>query len=73
MGGIETVALEPVDRVEVTMVMDNAIDILAAPTETASRPAWAWDWSEIEHLRAEHGLFDSRHRAQERKRGPASL
>lgn len=35
--------------------MDNAIDILAAPSETAQRPAWRWDWSEGAQLRAEHG------------------
>jgi hypothetical protein len=36
----EKVDLTPVDAVEVTVVMDNAIDILAAPTESASRPSW---------------------------------
>jgi 7,8-dihydropterin-6-yl-methyl-4-(beta-D-ribofuranosyl)aminobenzene 5'-phosphate synthase len=51
----DRVELIPVDRVEVTVVMDNAIDILAAPTETAGRPAWQWDWSEVDQLRAEHG------------------
>ncbi len=51
----ERVDLTPVDGVEVTIVMDNAIDILAAPTETALRPAWRWDWSEGDQLRAEHG------------------
>lgn len=51
----EIVDLTPVDGVEVTVVMDNAIDILAAPTATALRPAWQWDWSDVEQLRAEHG------------------
>lgn len=51
----EHVNLTPVDGVEVTVVMDNAIDILAAPTETARRPPWRWDWSEGDQLRAEHG------------------
>ncbi len=51
----ETVRLEPVDGVEVTVVMDNSIDILAAPTEMSRRPAWQWDWSDVEQLRAEHG------------------
>ena len=51
----ETVRLEPVDGVDVTVVMDNSIDILAAPTEMSHRPAWHWDWSEVEQLRAEHG------------------
>ena len=49
----EKVDLSPVDGVEVTVVMDNAIDILAAPTETALRPPWQWDWSDVEQLRAE--------------------
>ncbi len=39
----ERVDLTPVDGVEVTVVMDNAIDILAAPTESALRPSWRWD------------------------------
>ncbi|MFQ5515952.1 MAG: MBL fold metallo-hydrolase [Acidimicrobiia bacterium] len=51
----EPVQLQPVDGVEVTVVMDNAIDILTAGTEVARRPAWRWDWSEGEQLRAEHG------------------
>ncbi len=51
----ERVELAPVDRVEVTVVMDNSIDILAAPTETAIRPPWHWDWSDRSQLRAEHG------------------
>ncbi len=51
----EMVDLTPVDAVEVTVVMDNAIDILAAPTETALRPSPQWDWSDVEQLRAEHG------------------
>lgn len=51
----ETVQLTPVDGVEVTVVMDNSIDILAAPTEMSRRPAWQWDWSDVEQLRAEHG------------------
>lgn len=51
----ENVELAPVDAVEVTVVMDNSIDILAAPTETALRPPWVRNWSEVEQLRAEHG------------------
>jgi 7,8-dihydropterin-6-yl-methyl-4-(beta-D-ribofuranosyl)aminobenzene 5'-phosphate synthase len=55
MSVAETVALVPVDGVEVTVVMDNSIDILAASTEAAVRPPWRWDWSEGDQLRAEHG------------------
>jgi 7,8-dihydropterin-6-yl-methyl-4-(beta-D-ribofuranosyl)aminobenzene 5'-phosphate synthase len=51
----EAVSLVPVDEVEVTIVTDNSIDILAAPTEIASRPGWRWDWNEVDQLRAEHG------------------
>ena len=51
----ESVDLTPVDGVEVTVVMDNSIDILAAPTDTTFRPKWEWDWSDREQLRAEHG------------------
>lgn len=51
----ESVDLTPVDGVEVTVVTDNAIDILAAPSETVVRPPWRWDWSEGDQLRAEHG------------------
>ena len=51
----EKVDLTPVDAVEVTVVMDNAIDLLAAPTESASRPSLQWDWSDRDQLRAEHG------------------
>jgi 7,8-dihydropterin-6-yl-methyl-4-(beta-D-ribofuranosyl)aminobenzene 5'-phosphate synthase len=51
----ERVELTPVDGVEVTVVMDNAIDILAAPSEAAFRSPWQWDWSDAEQLRAEHG------------------
>jgi 7,8-dihydropterin-6-yl-methyl-4-(beta-D-ribofuranosyl)aminobenzene 5'-phosphate synthase len=47
--------LEPVDAVDVTIVVDNVIDILVASTELAQRPPLAWDWSEGEQLRAEHG------------------
>lgn len=32
----ETVSLAAVDKVEVTVVMDNSIDLLAVPTETTT-------------------------------------
>jgi 7,8-dihydropterin-6-yl-methyl-4-(beta-D-ribofuranosyl)aminobenzene 5'-phosphate synthase len=51
----EAVNLLPVDGVEVTIVTDNSIDILAAPTDIARRPGWRWDWNEVDQLRAEHG------------------
>ena len=51
----EKVDLVAVDSVDVTVVMDNGIDILAAPTEYSARPPWRWDWSEGDQLRGEHG------------------
>src|SRR5262249_33672932 len=51
----ERVALEPVDTADVTIVVDNAIDILAASTELAQRPPWARERSDGDQLRAEHG------------------
>ncbi len=52
---IERVDLRPVDGVEVTVVMDNSIDILAASSEVAQRPALQRNWSEVDQLRAERG------------------
>ncbi len=51
----ESVRLSPVDGVDVTVVMDNSIDILAAPTDFSSRPEWRWNWSDGAQLQAEHG------------------
>ena len=51
----DMVELQPVDGVEVTVVTDNSIDILAASSGVAQRPPWQWDWSEVDQLRAEHG------------------
>jgi hypothetical protein len=51
----ETVSLAAVDGVEVTVVVDNLIDIIAASTDQARRPPWRWDWTEGDQLRAEHG------------------
>jgi len=55
MSMAEQVGLEPVDRAEVTVVMDNSIDILAGPSEFGARPPLGWDALEREQLRAEHG------------------
>src|SRR5262249_43904576 len=51
----DKVRLQPVDTVDVTIVVDNSIDILIPGTELARRPPWTWDWSAAEQLRAEHG------------------
>ena len=49
------VILQPVDVADVTILVDNTIDILLPGTETAQRAPMAWDWSEREQLIAEHG------------------
>jgi 7,8-dihydropterin-6-yl-methyl-4-(beta-D-ribofuranosyl)aminobenzene 5'-phosphate synthase len=51
----ERLGLEPVDRVEVTVVMDNSIDILAGPSEFGARPPLGRDALVGDQLRAEHG------------------
>lgn len=51
----ETVTLKQVDSVEVTIAIDNSIDILMQPAEFVRRPEMQWNWSEPEQLRAEHG------------------
>lgn len=52
----ERVMLQPVDAADVTIVVDTSIDILVPSTDQAQRPPLAWDWSEGEQLRAEHGF-----------------
>lgn len=51
----EQAALQPVDAADVTIVIDNSIDLLAASTEQARRPPFVWDGFEREQLHAEHG------------------
>jgi 7,8-dihydropterin-6-yl-methyl-4-(beta-D-ribofuranosyl)aminobenzene 5'-phosphate synthase len=51
----EQVGLEPVDRAEVTVVMDNSIDILAGASEFGARPPLGRDALVGDQLRAEHG------------------
>lgn len=51
----EQVALQVVDAVEVTILADNFVDVLAPDTQTARRPPRAWDFFDREPLRAEHG------------------
>jgi len=53
--GPSRVTLHPIDAADVTIVVDNAIDILVPDTELARRPPWHWDWSDRQQLRAEHG------------------
>ncbi len=51
----EQIALQPVDAADVTIVVDNFVDILLPSTETVARPRLSHDWSEREELIAEHG------------------
>lgn len=50
------VTLQPVDAADVTIVIDNGLDALAASTSLAQRPTMTWDFFEREPLRAEHGF-----------------
>ena len=51
-----TVALVPVDAVDVTLVMDLSLDILMAGQDGVQRFKLAYDWSDHEALLAEHGF-----------------
>jgi 7,8-dihydropterin-6-yl-methyl-4-(beta-D-ribofuranosyl)aminobenzene 5'-phosphate synthase len=51
----EQVKLQPVDRADVTIVVDNIFDNLLPNEPVAERPAIGWDYFEREHLIAEHG------------------
>jgi 7,8-dihydropterin-6-yl-methyl-4-(beta-D-ribofuranosyl)aminobenzene 5'-phosphate synthase len=50
------VELEPVDAVEVTLVMDLSLDILMSGQEGVQRFKLAYDWSDHDSLLAEHGF-----------------
>jgi 7,8-dihydropterin-6-yl-methyl-4-(beta-D-ribofuranosyl)aminobenzene 5'-phosphate synthase len=51
----EHARLEPVDAVDVTILVDNSVDILMTGSEMVRRAPLAYDWSEREQLIAEHG------------------
>lgn len=51
----DRVTLLPVDAVDITILVDNVVDILLPSTEMVQRPPLAWNWSEREQLIAEHG------------------
>src|SRR6185503_20997675 len=53
---MSTVALKPVDRVEILSVMDNSIDVLMGNTPVAKRHKRASDALMRSQLRAEHGV-----------------
>jgi 7,8-dihydropterin-6-yl-methyl-4-(beta-D-ribofuranosyl)aminobenzene 5'-phosphate synthase len=50
------VKLEPVDAVEVMLVVDNFVDVLIAGAEGVRRFPLAYDWSDRQRLVAEHGF-----------------
>ncbi len=52
---MEAVRLEPVEAANVTILVDNAIDILLPSSDAVRRPPLAWEWSQQEQLIAEHG------------------
>lgn len=49
------ITLQAVDAVDVTVLVDNVIDVLVPGTDLARRPARHWGDMEREQLRAEHG------------------
>ena len=46
----------PVDVADVTVLVDTFVDVLLASTEPARRAPLAYEWSEQDQLRAEHGF-----------------
>jgi 7,8-dihydropterin-6-yl-methyl-4-(beta-D-ribofuranosyl)aminobenzene 5'-phosphate synthase len=50
------VALQPVDAVDVIIVVDNSVDILLPSTEVIRRAPLGWDWYRGDKLIAEHGF-----------------
>lgn len=49
--------LQPIDAADVTIIVDNSVDLLLPSTDVARRPAPKWDLLERrDQLRAEHGL-----------------
>lgn len=53
----ERVRLRPVDAAQVTIIVDNSIDLLLPSTDVARRPPANWDlFARRDQLRAEHGL-----------------
>jgi hypothetical protein len=49
-------ALQPVDAAEVTLVVDNYVDVLAAGAEGVRRFPLAYDFFDHDQLVAEHGF-----------------
>src|SRR4051794_33765327 len=51
----DRVTLLPIDIADVTILVDNFVDILLPGTEMVQRAPVVWEWSEREQLIAEHG------------------
>src|SRR6266404_8033029 len=51
----EHVTLLPVDSADVSILVDNSLDILMPSDEVAHRAPLHYNWSEREQLSAEHG------------------
>jgi 7,8-dihydropterin-6-yl-methyl-4-(beta-D-ribofuranosyl)aminobenzene 5'-phosphate synthase len=49
------IRLQQIDSLDVTILVDNSIDIFLPGDETTRRPPISWDWSEKRQLVAEHG------------------
>lgn len=52
---MEVAALEPVDVTDVTVLVDNIVDINLPSTDVALRAPRPYDWSARPPLRVEHG------------------
>jgi 7,8-dihydropterin-6-yl-methyl-4-(beta-D-ribofuranosyl)aminobenzene 5'-phosphate synthase len=48
-------SLRPVDRVDVTVVVDSSVDVLLPSVGPAVRPSRPYEWTSDDQLRAEHG------------------
>ena len=51
----QQVTLLPVDVADVTILVDNSLDILLPSNEVAHRAPMYYDWSDREQMIAEHG------------------
>src|SRR6266487_5310654 len=51
----DRVTFLPVDAADVTILVDNFVDLFLPGTEMVRRAPLVWDWSEREQLIAEHG------------------
>ena len=49
------VRLQQIDSLDVTILVDNAVDIFLPSDQVTKRPRLAWDWSGKPQLIAEHG------------------